>query len=101
LEDGKQITVQRAPTAFGPVSVRMQSRLSAGEIVATVELPSRHPPQRALLRARVPDGWRITSADVGGKALAVDDRGTVDLSGQRGAITVKFSTARAPASGAK
>jgi hypothetical protein len=96
LEDGKQIAVERAPTAFGRVSLSMESRLAAGEIVASVELPARNPAKRTLLRARVPEGWRVTSATVGGKAVAVDERGTVDLSGLRGATSVRFSVARTP-----
>lgn len=94
LEDGKQIVVERAPTAFGPVSVKMESRLSAGEVLATVELPARNQPQRVLLRSRVPDGWKVTGASSGNQALAVDERGTVDLTGQQGSVSVKFSVAR-------
>src|SRR5258708_8791098 len=43
LEDGKQIVVERAPTAFGPVSIRAESRLSAGLVVVNVALPSGNP----------------------------------------------------------
>src|SRR5206468_7397935 len=56
LEDGETIQVERAPTAFGPVSVRMDSRLSQGEVLAIVELPERNRPQHILMRARVADG---------------------------------------------
>ena len=55
LEDGKRIAVKGAPTAFGPVAVSMESRLSRGEVIAVVALPSRQIPTRTLLRARVPD----------------------------------------------
>lgn len=94
LEDGKRITVERAPTAFGPVSVGAESRLSAGQIAVTTELPSRNPAKQTFLRARVPDGWQVTGAVEGGKKLAVDDRGTVDLTGQAGSISVVFSVAK-------
>jgi hypothetical protein len=60
LADGQSITVARAPTAFGEVSVKLTSHLAAGEILAEIALPSRASPTRTLLRARVPDGWRIT-----------------------------------------
>lgn len=90
LEDGKQIVVERSPTAFGPVSVKADSRLSQGRVVVDVDLPIRNPAKKTLLRARVPDGWRVTAARVGQKELAVDDRGTVDLSGQTGSISVMF-----------
>ena len=55
LEDGKEIKVERAPTAFGPVSVRVQSKLSQGELIADLDLPTRNPPQQTLLRLRLPD----------------------------------------------
>jgi len=94
LEDGKQIVVERAPTTFGPVSVRAQSRLTAGEVVVNVDLPARNPAKRTLLRARVPDGWRVTGAKSGGKALALDPSGSVDLSGRTGPVNVTFAVAK-------
>ena len=45
LEDGKTLTVERAPTAFGPVSVRVQSKLAQGELVADLDLPTRNTPK--------------------------------------------------------
>jgi hypothetical protein len=94
LEDGKRIDVERAPTAFGPVSVTMQSQLSRGEVIAAVALPERQLPTRTLLRARVPDGWRVRGASAGGKALSANEQGTVDLTGLRGTLTVKFDVER-------
>lgn len=91
LEDGKRIVVERAPTAFGPVSVRAESHLADGHVTATVELPARNAPRRILLRARVPQGWRVTSARLGGEDLRVDDRGTVDLTGRTGTVGVRFA----------
>jgi hypothetical protein len=94
LEDGKQIKVERAPTAFGPVSVRLQSKLNQGQVLAEVDLPSRNIPKRALLRVRVPDGWHVTSSKAGSTRLKVDERGTVDLSGLRGKVTLEFKASR-------
>jgi hypothetical protein len=93
LEDGQSIRVDRAPTAWGEVSVRAESRLGAGEVVATVELPGRQIPSRILLRARVPEGWTVRSAEVSGRSLPVDARGTVDLSGFSGHQRVRFTVA--------
>src|SRR5215218_7017933 len=81
LEEGKRIVVERAPTAFGPVSISMESHLSRGEVVATVGLPDRQVPTRTLMRARVPDGWRVQRANADGKTLSVEESGTVDLTG--------------------
>ena len=94
LEDGKTIRVERAPTAWGEVSVIAESRLSAGEVVATVELPSRQTPTRTLLRARVPEGWTVTAASAGGRQLSADARGTVDLTGLSGRQVVRFAVSR-------
>jgi hypothetical protein len=90
LEDGKEIKVERAPTAFGPVSVRVQSKLSQGEIVAEVALPERNTPKQTLLRIRVPDGWQLTAAQAGTQALKLDDHGTVDISSLKSKATIRF-----------
>ena len=94
LEDGKAITVERAPTAFGEVSLTVQSRLRQGEIVAEVSLPARNPAQRSLLRFRVPDGWRAVSATAGAQPLAVDAHGTIDLSALKGRVTIRCGVER-------
>jgi len=94
LADGARIVVDRAPTAFGPVSVKADSQLSAGRVVLHASLPTRNPAQKTLLRARVPDGWRVTSAKAAGKQLEVDQRGTVDLSGLSGEVAVEFAVSK-------
>ena len=91
LEDGKCLVLDRAPIAFGRMSLRAESRLKSGQILVRVELPTRNAPRRTLLRARVPDGWRVTAASVGNESLPVDGRGTVDLSGRDGIVSVQFS----------
>ena len=64
--------------AFGEVAFTLTSRLAKGEVLAEVGKLAR-PVQRVLLRVRVPDGWRIVSAQVGREELKVDQRGTVEL----------------------
>jgi hypothetical protein len=95
LEDGQAIRVDRAPTAFGEVSLALMSRLAQGEVVAEVALPDRSRPERTLLRARVPDGWRVREATIGAQTLPVDERGTVDLTRYEGRVTVRFAVERA------
>jgi hypothetical protein len=90
LEDGKEIKVERAPTAFGPVSVRVQSRLSQGELLADLDLPARNTPKQTLLRLRLPDGWRLTSAKAGTQPLKLDDRGTADITSLKAKATIRF-----------
>jgi hypothetical protein len=94
LEDGKTIRIERAPTAFGPVSVKVESHLKRGEVVANLDLPARPVPDHAFLRIRLPDGWRVTGAKSRGTDLKVDDRGTVDLTGLKGAVQIQVTAAR-------
>jgi hypothetical protein len=56
-----------------------------------VQLPERNAPKHAYLRCRVPEGWRVKEAAIGEAKLAVDERGTVDLSGRQGEISIVFS----------
>jgi hypothetical protein len=90
LADGKTIRVDKAPTAFGPVSYTVRSALKRGEVIVKVTTPTTMSPKRTLVRARVPAGWKVESAKVGGKILPVDEKGTVDISGQQGSIELHF-----------
>ncbi len=90
LEDGKIIKLERAPTAFGAVSVRMESKLKQGNVVAEVDLPQRNRPKQILLRARVPVGWKVTGGTCDLDSLKVDRFGTVDLSSRKGKAAVIF-----------
>ncbi len=94
LEDGKIVNVEGAPTAFGPVSVRVQSYLNRGEVVASVKLPERNTPAKTLLRIRLPDGWTITGAQVGAVELKVDDLGTLDLSKLKGTVRIRLTVSK-------
>jgi hypothetical protein len=94
LADGKTIKVERAPTAFGPVSFVLESKLRRGEVIAKLDLPARHPPKQTLLRIRVPDGWCVTAAKAGNIELKVDERGAADISSLRGRKTVLFRVNR-------
>ncbi|HVV02428.1 MAG TPA: hypothetical protein VHH88_13755 [Verrucomicrobiae bacterium] len=94
LDEGKHFKVERAPTDFGLVSFEFTSNIGQGEVNASVDLPSRDPIQKILLRARVPEGWRVTAASVGAKTLPVDAKGTVDLSGMSGKQMVRFAVSR-------
>jgi len=90
LEDGQSFKVERAPTAWGMVSVKMESHLSKGEVVAEVDLPSRNVAEKILLRARVPDGWKVSSAAAGSTNLKADANGTADISLLKGNQVIRF-----------
>jgi hypothetical protein len=94
LEDGKTIRIERAPTAFGPVSFRMESKLSQGEVLVEVDLPRRNPPAKILFRVRVPDGWKVVSAETAAKRLPVDGQGTADVTGLAGKTRLRFAVAK-------
>jgi hypothetical protein len=42
----------------------------------------------------VPEGWRVQRADIKERALDVDERGTVNLTGLKGFVSVRVSVAR-------
>jgi hypothetical protein len=42
----------------------------------------------------VPDGWKVAEAETGGKKLAVDEKGTVDLTGLNGKLSLNFQVKR-------
>lgn len=94
LEDGKTVNVERAPTAFGPVSYKLESHLMRGEILAEIEPPQRNAPKQTLFRARVPDGWKIISAEAGHNRLEVDSAGSIDISSLKKKTTVRFHVQR-------
>jgi hypothetical protein len=64
LEDGKQIRVERAPTSYGSLSMTAESRAAAGEMRATIQMPSRQRPAALLVRFRHPQAQPIKAATV-------------------------------------
>ena len=70
LENGKRIEVERAPTYYGPVSFAMESRTSAGEIRARVELSNRKHPAALVVRFRHPQTKPMRSVSVNGRNWA-------------------------------
>ena len=66
LEDGKQILVERAPTYYGPVTLRIQSRVASQEIRAQVELAADRKPKSIYLRLRHPQGKAIRAVQING-----------------------------------
>jgi hypothetical protein len=91
LEDGKVISVANAPTCFGPLSFKIESKLKHGEVIASLDLPTRNPAKQTLLRIRVPDGWSIASARIGSREVRADSKGTVDISSFSGKQWIQFA----------
>jgi hypothetical protein len=78
LEDGKQIRIERAPTAFGDVSLTLQSNLAKGAVTVDVDLP-KTAPSKTLLRIRLPEGHKLVSAKAGDQNLPINGD-VIDLS---------------------
>ncbi len=93
LRDGAVLKVGRAPTAFGEVSLRAESRLGRGEVLVTVEPPPRRP-EKLLLRPALPEGWKVVAAQAGDSTLSLAPDGAVDLSSHRKPVTIRFEVRR-------
>ncbi len=94
LADGNTIRLTGAPTAFGPVSLEIESKLRHGEVIANLDLPARDPARQIFLRVRVPDGWNVTGAKAGNRALHAGPAGTLDISSLKGKATVHVQVRR-------
>jgi hypothetical protein len=90
LTDGQVISIEEAPTAFGPVSCRVESKLRDGYVEVKVTPPPRRV-EKLLLRAPLPDGWRTASVEIDGDQAALGEANTVDLSGRNRSLTVRYS----------
>lgn len=75
LESGRQISVRNAPTYFGTLAFRLISEVDQGRITAILELPSRNPPEKVVLRLRHPRATAIRTATVNGRPWSNLDPG--------------------------
>ncbi len=98
LRDGAVLDVARAPSAFGELSFRAESHLSAGEVTIDIESPPRRPASW-LIRPPLPPGWKAVRASIGGAELPVRDGGEIDLSGRSGKILLRVRVERVPGAG--
>jgi hypothetical protein len=87
------LAVTRAPTMFGPVSFRVESRLSNGELRLEITSPP-HRPALFLVRPPLPRGWKAAAASVPGRDLPVRPDGAIDLTGQTGTLRVRVQVVR-------
>jgi hypothetical protein len=90
LADGKQVKVENAPTRFGAVSYTIDSHVSDGRIVVTLDPPKRTPPKAVVLYLRHPAGKPIKAATANGKPVAGFDAGAVTLKELKGPTTVEI-----------
>ncbi|MHB0878822.1 MAG: hypothetical protein ACYC5O_22510, partial [Anaerolineae bacterium] len=86
LEHGKTVKVERALTYFGEMGYELRSFVGEGRIEADVDLPTRNPPARAILRLRHPEQAPIVRVTIDGEEWAAFDGAaeTVSLPMDRG-----------------
>ena len=73
LADGQQVSIENAATYFGPMSLWLESHVSAGRMCMELNPPRRNPPRRILVRFRHPQSARMTRCEVNGKAITSFD----------------------------
>jgi hypothetical protein len=93
LADGATLEVSRAPSAFGPVSFRAESRLGDGTVTMTIDAPPRRP-DSWLVRLPLPPGWKATKAEAGGAELPIGEGGVIDLSGRTEPVVLRVRVGR-------
>jgi hypothetical protein len=89
FEDGKHIEIKRAASYFGPVSLKTESKLSDGQIVATMECPLDRGLKRVELRLPHPEGRRPTSV-TGGKYNPDTETVTVEPFSGHAEVVLRF-----------
>lgn len=94
LLPGRRCGVERTVTHFGEMSLVFEA--SEGLITAQLDGPRRNPPERILLRFRVPAGKTVASVDVWGENWTEVEDGWVVLPGDIGRATVTAHLAAAP-----
>jgi hypothetical protein len=67
LQDGKTIEIERAPTYYGTLSMKIESRAASNKILAQVDMPDRKYPSELLVRLRHPMSKPIKSVTVNGQ----------------------------------
>ncbi len=94
LQQGKELAIEGAPTAFGPVSLRVQSHLEEGFVVIEGTLPNRHQAEKTELKLRLPEPWKMHHAVLNNKELSIQGEDVLDLSGHEGDFTLRVKTQR-------
>jgi hypothetical protein len=100
LEDGKRIDLVKAPTAFGEMALHVKSNLKAGNVEVQIQLPPR-PMKTVLLRAPLPEAWKVEAVAVDGKESKLIGGDAVDLSGKTGKLKILLRVKQTSANEAK
>lgn len=76
LEDGKHVSVSKAPTRWGSIGFSIQSQLRRKRIEVRLDLPQQPVQATTKLRLRAPGGARIQSVTINGKPWRTFDAQT-------------------------
>ncbi|HKS80480.1 MAG TPA: hypothetical protein VJR23_03165 [Candidatus Acidoferrales bacterium] len=68
---GKEITIEKAPTRWGRVSLKMKANPEEKTISATIELARAGAPKEVQLKLRAPKSMKLQSATVNGKEAKI------------------------------
>jgi hypothetical protein len=90
LQDGETIELQNVATYFGPVSLKVRSKLAENYIEAVVECSSERRPKTVELRLPHPDGRKATSIK-GGRYDAERDRVIIENFDGNANVVLEFS----------
>mgnify|MGYP000418672760 CR=1 FL=1 len=66
LGDGRSVIIERAPTYFGPVDLRIESAAASGTLTAKIEFAGERRPKTLLVRLRHPQKKLLRSVAVNG-----------------------------------
>src|SRR5262249_37883230 len=96
LADGARLRLEGAPSRFGLLSLRVESRLAKREVEVPLDPPPRQP-KHWLLRLPLPPGWKVVAARSAEQDLPLGAEGAVELPYRPERFTVLFRVAsRAP-----
>jgi hypothetical protein len=65
MKNSKRIELNRVASYFGPISLKVESKLKQGRIVAKIECSSKQQPKRIELRLPHPQGKKATNVKGG------------------------------------
>jgi hypothetical protein len=75
------------------VSFSIVSHVKGGGADVEVDLP-KTPPAKTLIRLRLPEGAKVTSARAGDKNLPINGGDTIDLTGLTGHVLIRAKVGR-------
>ncbi|MBT3375588.1 MAG: LamG domain-containing protein [Lentisphaerae bacterium] len=97
LEHGHSVRVREAPTAFGPVSCEITSRIGDGHVDVYLKPPVRRRPECLRIRLRLPPPFRLADvADLSSGAVLLSDRETIELGRRESEVRLRLNVERVP-----